>query len=91
MSRRHKRNAPAPPMPREPVRTLPPTPARVVILRWALPLDVSPRQAEHALDLALMHEAAVRWHWCGEVAVVQTARVQAALALLAPTLGAPLP
>lgn len=91
MSRRHKRSAPLPPLRPEPVSTPPPAPARAVVLRWALPLDVSPRQAEHALDLALMHEAAVRWHWCGEVAVVQTARVQAALAMLAPTLGAPLP
>lgn len=91
MSRRHKRSAPLPPLRPELVRTLPPPPARAVVLRWALPLDVSPRQAEHALDLALMREAAVRWHWCGEVAVVQTTRVREVLALLAPMLGAPLP
>ena len=48
MSRRHKRSAPLPPLQPEPVSTPPPAPARAVVLRWALPLDVGPRQAEHA-------------------------------------------
>lgn len=90
MPRHHRRPVSPPPTPREPVR-LPPPPARVVVLRWMLPLDVGPREAEHALDLAVMREAVTRWDWRGEVAVVQATRVQAALAILAPVLGAPLP
>lgn len=85
-----RRRQPLPPPPRVEMPP-PPRPSAdlTVALCWALPPDVAPRQAEHALDLAVMRGHVSWWAWQGERVVVHTRRVRATLAALCPVLGQP--